>query len=461
MTPSPAPDRPAWAEVFSVEPRRMAAGLALVAVAPVVVVICACYRFVAFDDEQAYHELLWTVPLLVAGVVAGSVIVRLRDDPDEWNRRRARVAAGGLAAFVVVWFVLLSTARMASDWTTALLCLPSTLFGLVMIRRVERNRRVAWMLLIAPFLWGAFVATTCALSTGDLRTVVVGRLVTPGMPFQYVDTAMTALTEEGVKALGVLAVLVLFGTRINGVLGGLVTGAVVGIGFQFTESILYMGTSDTEEMLYQFWTRQYAGLFASHLVYTGIAGACLGLAFHYRGALARVLCAGTGFLAAVTSHAAWNIAVSSGLTWSPESSALLIFVAQPLNAIVFHSPSIVLFTALIVGAQRFELRGIASELRAEASTGLGAILPSEVRVLTSASARFRLRLRLLARPDLAGYRYVKALHETQIELAYVRWRRARGQSGTGRDTESRLRRRLLHVRRLEPLDAAAGQEGSA
>ncbi|MQA79025.1 MAG: PrsW family intramembrane metalloprotease [Streptosporangiales bacterium] len=446
MTPAPTHDRPAWAEAFSAGPRRLAAGLALIAVAPVVVLVCAGYQLAAFDDETAYHELLWAIPLLTVAAVAGIVAVRLWSHPDEWLRRRAMVAVGVLAAVVVVWFVLLTTARLAPYWTTTLLCVPSTLFGLVLMRRAERNRRVSWLLLAAPFLWGACVATQSALATADLRNLVVTRLVTPGTAFMYVDNVVTAVNEEGLKALGVLAVLVVFGSRINGVLGGLVTGAVVGIGFQFTESVLYMAGGDSEEMLYQFWTRQYAGLFASHLVYTGIAGACLGLAFHYRGALARVLCAGAGFLAAVTAHAAWNVAVSVGLTWRPDSSALLIFVAQPVNAFVFHSPSIVLFCALVIGAQRYELRGLRRGLHTEASVGLGAIRPGEVPVLSSASARFRLRLRLLARRDLRRYRHVRALHEAQLELAYVHWHRAH--TGGGDGAESRLRRRILRLRLL-------------
>jgi hypothetical protein len=286
--------------------------------------------------------------------------------------------------------------------------------------------------------------------TSDAAVNALVDFVTPGRPFAYVDALVVGLNEEAVKAVGVLAILLAFRHRVNGALGGLVTGAVVGAGFQFFESTVYMADHDSEVTIYQYWMRQYLTLFTSHAVYTGIAGAALGLAFQQRGRRRKALCALSGYLAAVAGHTVWNVAASTGLFWSPDDPKLLVFVAQPVNVLIYHGPFVVLYALLAIGGLRFEARELVAELRHEARTGLGAILPDEVSVLASASARFRVRLRLYRQRDYARFRYVRRLHKAQIDLAYARWHRARGEFGVDHHFEERLRQRVCRIRRAEP-----------
>ncbi|XVQ06227.1 PrsW family intramembrane metalloprotease [Spirillospora sp. CA-255316] len=439
------------ANVLPVGHRRLFGGLAIAAVPVLLLVIVTSYQASAYDDELSYRYAVWSVPLLAAGAVGAAALLLLRFVRAGRRRRRGQaLVAAVLAVFLLAWFGVLSGGRNAENWSNALVCVPTTLFSVVMCRRVERNRRLPWPLVAVAFVWGMWVAPEYSGMTSALAGYGLTDLVAPGRPFAYVQALVAGVNEEAVKAVGVLAILFALRHRVNGALGGLATGAVVGAGFQFAESALYMAAIDSEAMIYQYWMRQYLTLFASHTVYTGIAGAALGLAFQQRGLWRKAVCALSGYVAAVAAHTVWNVAAWTDLFWRPDDPALLVFAAMPLNVLVFHGPFVVLLAVLAIAALRFEVRGLVAELRREARTGLGAILPDEVGVLARASARFRMRLRLYRRRDYARYRYVRTLHAAQIDLAFARWHRARGDFGVGEDVEHRLRQRVRHIRRTEP-----------
>lgn len=431
-----------------VPPRRMLAGLALTGVPVLVMLVLAWSRM--GTERLSYRTALWSVPLLLACLIAGVVAASARTAPDEGERRRRMAAVPALAAFVLAWFVVLSLGRDWVPWSYAPACLPPTLLGVVLVRRAERNRRMPWTLVAVAFLWGACVATALPVLTVDTRNAVLDRLLVPGDPFVYLDGVVTALVEEGSKAIGVLAILATFRHRIHGVPAGLVIGSVLGAGFQFAETMVYLASADHDGMLYQYWTREYAGLFTSHALYTGLVGACLGLALQQRGRVWAVLCGAAGCVAAVAGHASWNTAAALGLLWHPSHGVLLVFVAPLANELMVHGPFLVLYGALVVAGLRFEVRGLGTELRREAATGLGAVRPAEVTTLSSASRRFRTRLALYRRRRYDAYRWLRTLHAAQLELAYARWHRARGEGEVDVAAETRLRLRVAAVRAAEP-----------
>ena len=89
-------------------------------------------------------------------------------------------------------------------------------------------------LLVLGLGWGAFVATSIALVLQLFDSVI----------FQNTD-AFTAVvvapvTEEATKGLFILLLLFYRRHELDGVLDGLVYAGMVGIGFAFTENILYL-----------------------------------------------------------------------------------------------------------------------------------------------------------------------------------------------------------------------------
>jgi RsiW-degrading membrane proteinase PrsW (M82 family) len=90
-------------------------------------------------------------------------------------------------------------------------------------------------LLLLAFGWGALVATAAALI---LQLADQALLDTPDT---WSAAVVAPITEEGAKGLFILLLLWFRRRVIDGVLDGLVYAGVIGVGFAFTENILYLG----------------------------------------------------------------------------------------------------------------------------------------------------------------------------------------------------------------------------
>jgi len=60
--------------------------------------------------------------------------------------------------------------------------------------------------------------------------------------------------------------------HVDSVVAGVVLGAVVGLGFNLTESVEYMGDLNGAAG-FNYWMRQSVGLFGSHVAFSAVAGA--------------------------------------------------------------------------------------------------------------------------------------------------------------------------------------------
>ncbi len=92
-------------------------------------------------------------------------------------------------------------------------------------------------LLVLGLGWGAFVATSGALVLQLFDSLI----------FEPTDVSMAVvvapITEEAVKGLFILLLLFYRRNELDGVLDGLVYAGMVGIGFAFTENILYLASA--------------------------------------------------------------------------------------------------------------------------------------------------------------------------------------------------------------------------
>ena len=87
------------------------------------------------------------------------------------------------------------------------------------------------------FFWGAVVATAAALVLQALDQFVLGT------PDNWSAAIVAPITEEGAKGLFILLLLWFRRRVIDGVLDGIVYAGLVGVGFAFTENILYLGAA--------------------------------------------------------------------------------------------------------------------------------------------------------------------------------------------------------------------------
>ena len=156
--------------------------------------------------------------------------------------------------------------------------------------------------------WGAFVATSVALVLQLFDGVV----------FASTDvltaTVVAPITEEAAKGLFILLLLFYRRHELDGVLDGLVYAGMVGIGFAFTENILYLTAAYMGEdgqagglgsAVGLFIVRCIFGPFA-HPFFTAFIGIGIGIAVGTRSGVLRVLAPIGGYLLAVGTHAAWN-----------------------------------------------------------------------------------------------------------------------------------------------------------
>jgi RsiW-degrading membrane proteinase PrsW (M82 family) len=164
-------------------------------------------------------------------------------------------------------------------------------------------------LLLMAFGWGALVATAVALVLQLLDQAILDT------PDSWSGAIVAPITEEAAKG-SFIVLLVWFRRRVvDGVLDGIVYAGLVGVGFAFTENILYLGSAyvgadgsgpgGLGSATSLFVVRGVFSPFA-HPLFTAFFGIGIGFAVMAKTRPWRLLAPLLGYLAAVTAHASWN-----------------------------------------------------------------------------------------------------------------------------------------------------------
>lgn len=246
--------------------------------------------------------------------------------------------------------------------TSALLVAAATLpaaFLVAVVLLVQRGGGRPGAALVAALAWGAAGASFLASAGNELARDAMNALA--GDAARAVTAVLVApALEEGAKALGLLLLVVLAPACLRSVRDGLVYGALIGIGFVWTENFLYLGVSmlqgGPEGLLRGLYLRGIVGGVA-HLTFTACSGATLGWWRSGRPSrLATRAGPSSGFLVAVAQHIAWNslaaptIATALCGASGPNGSCvdqptnLTLFGVVTLVALVFLGPGLVAAT---------------------------------------------------------------------------------------------------------------------
>jgi RsiW-degrading membrane proteinase PrsW (M82 family) len=240
-------------------------------------------------------------------------------------RRRGPCIAVGAALLVILLVAtriqlgLLSNLRadIAAVFYTALAA--STALAVVPILILwfldRRERETPW-LFAAAFFWGAVIATALALPFNTafsaavdawvMRNPVVTEMLGPDAGKMISAPISAPIVEELTKALGVVLLFWLLRAEFDNMRDGFVYGALVGLGFTWFESALYVAQGyaefGTPPWGMQLGWRYALFGFGGHAMFTGIFGALLGVAMQTRRRWLKVTAPLVGLVVAIAAH---------------------------------------------------------------------------------------------------------------------------------------------------------------
>jgi RsiW-degrading membrane proteinase PrsW (M82 family) len=229
---------------------------------------------------------------------------------------------------------------------------------------LDRGAHSPRSLLAGMFLWGAVVAPAAAAAlNGVLRIWLSARVGADGA--QWTAIIGAPFIEETAKAAALLGVVLTRRDRVASVQGGVVYGALIGIGFTMTENLFYFaaaavvgGAAGLAESVYL--RAALGGL--THATFTATIGAGIGWGLH-RGGPVSLVGPLLGFALAVAQHVLWNAlgaAWLSGAACGPGAVAACPLsgrmwywlVTAPAILLLFIGPGVMTLSRLARGGAR-------------------------------------------------------------------------------------------------------------
>jgi RsiW-degrading membrane proteinase PrsW (M82 family) len=332
---------------------------------------------------------------------------------------------------------------VATSLALALFALYAVPF-VIFLRAIDYLERQPPLLQVAAFAWGGVVATSAAIAGGTALQDILAKTVSPGYAAQWGPAVAAAGLEEALKLLGVIAVALLARRSLASMLDGFVYGALVGLGFQVVEDVVFATSAVALDgprdavgpVLVTFVLRGFIGGLWSHTLFTALAGAGVAYALvrRDRPMRNRILVAAGLFGAAWGAHFLWNSPwFADGFGYGP-AGALLAVVVKGI-------PAVAVGTVLFIAAERQEADYYSALLAGQGDPRLATA--DEIRALVSPRRRVAARRRARARLGWAGGRAVRRLQRAQAQLAVALSREPSRDAGP----EVRRRRRDVLSRR--------------
>jgi protease PrsW len=349
-----------------------------------------------------------------------------------------------LCALPMLAIIVLSSAPGTAVLATVLAMVPVVPVVLCFLW-LDRYEPEPKGLLLLGLLWGAFAATFGALFVQGIGGLFVG------VTSDDVSLAIVApVTEEATKGLFLLLLLWWRRAELDGILDGIVYAGMVGVGFAFTENILYlgaaydgtdgMGPGGATAITSTFVVRCLFSPFA-HPLFTAFTGIGVGIAVSTRTPALRVLAPVGGYVLAVVAHALWN------------GSTIFGFEGFLGTYVLVMVPAFVFLAWLGVWSRTSEKRMLTAALGDAATRGLfpatdiGWVV--DLRARRSARAYARQTGGSSAEEDMRDYQ------QAAIELGFLHSRYLRGTAP--KDFAVRGQDHLSVINAIRPRIAFPGQ----
>lgn len=301
---------------------------------------------------------------------------------------------------------------------------------------LDRYEKEPWWLLALTFLWGAVPAIIFALIAELLLDIPIRALVIGDGAVLIAAAVGAPVAEELFKAIPLLAIFLIHPREFDGLMDGLLYGALVGFGFAMTENVFYFIGAFSEGGLGDFAAVVFlrAVIFGlNHALFSSMFGLGLGFARYAGSAMVRWLAPGVGLLLAILLHGIHNFFVSV------ESSLYLISLGSDWLGVL-------LWLMLVYLAGREEARWIRQELANEVKDGL--LTPEQARAAARYRSRVRARIAALQEHGFGYAHKLGRLYSLAAELAFrKRQLHVEGNSHDNVDVVRRLREQIRHLRR--------------
>ncbi len=341
--------------------------------------------------------------------------------PPKPNRWRSWVIGCGCLPGVLVVLAILAGAANG-DLSTLLIAtlaavIPAVLYSRIILS-LDRYEEEPTRAILFAFGWGAVAAVLLAIvgelifasslipvagaETADIATLVIGAPV----------------IEEAFKGVALLLLLWFYREEIDGVLDGLVYGALIGIGFAMTENILYFIASYQDDGASGLGTTFVIRVLINgfgHAMYTGAFGAAVGWSrTQYSKGWARVWAIIVGYLVAVLLHMAWNggLVIVWSLLGEDASVWEVLLVLVPL----FVVPPLATLGWIARRSGTTTLSVLASQLESE--IGIGVLTPAEYRAVVDPLLRKEAMAAARAAGGWSRWRVQRRLLMAAADLAY-------------------------------------------
>ena len=368
-------------------------------------------------------------------------------DPLATPLRRPRVARalawtlGILLAFaaLIICAVVAGLGSAATGVFVRALALSSamSLIPILVLWYLDRRECESPYAFASAFLWGGLIATTIALPLNTAAIMAVtqwleqfpelGEMLGPDAAMMIGAPLSAPIVEETTKGIGIVLLFWLLRSEFDNVRDGFIYGALIGVGFNWFESALYVQQNfvefGTAPYGFQIGTRfAWLGL-AGHALFSGILGASLGLSRATSKLWLRVLAPVGGFALAILGHA-WNnslplfLALAAARAGEAAPTEVLApptytlwdaMITASLTNLVVFLPFALLLAFILYRSGKTERRVIVEELADE----VGHSVTAGEFAAIEADRTFRTR-----RIDPRHARVSAALVNSQNELAF-------------------------------------------
>lgn len=296
----------------------------------------------------------------------------------------------------------------------------------LLVNFMDRNEREPWFLRLAAFLWGAIIAIPPALFIERNVDSVLQNLLDPNTTNEILRVALQGLnagiTEETIKGLGLLLLFFVLRDEFDGVVDGIVYGALIGAGFAMVENFRYFALDSKNFLVFLIVGRILLG-WLGHSTFIACFGAALGYVRYTRVRWKQIVIPLLGFLIAVGLHSFFDFVdfqASAAIRSSAGNTEVVNFA---LIAIIgnYLPPFLAQIGLLyiLIRALAHETAIIREFLAVEVNNNI--VTVGEYALLQNSFHRTKAERQVLWRYGYRQWVRVKDLYQTEIGLAFRKW----------------------------------------